>query len=78
MEPLGFPRELREFHAHVTLARAKSPRGAALLAHWLADPPASLRDFRHTLVAREVLLYESLLGSGGAQYAVVGRASLTE
>jgi 2'-5' RNA ligase len=32
LEPLGFPRETRAYTAHLTLARAKHPRGEAALA----------------------------------------------
>lgn len=32
LERLGFPREAREYTAHLTLARAKAPRGDAALA----------------------------------------------
>lgn len=70
----GFVAETRAFHPHITLARARGEgRGAGLraLAGSLRTQPAFPR-----FTAREFLLYESHLETGGARYAVRGRFPL--
>ncbi|MBN2445955.1 MAG: RNA 2',3'-cyclic phosphodiesterase [Phycisphaerae bacterium] len=70
---LGFERESRAFSPHITLGRGKSAAGARLMREQLeslASPTAP-----ETLV-REVVLYESLLKPGGAEYRPLLTASL--
>jgi 2'-5' RNA ligase len=57
---LGLRPETREFHAHVTLARAIARSGAMAPA----DPGGPLGEF----VARRIVLFRSVLGRGGARY----------
>ena len=57
----GLEPEGRRYHAHLTLARARSRDGAALPA--LPSPPV-LDAWR----ARELVLFQSHLGRGGSVY----------
>ncbi|HKV05920.1 MAG TPA: RNA 2',3'-cyclic phosphodiesterase [Candidatus Acidoferrales bacterium] len=65
LEPLGIPPEGRAFVPHLTLARLKSPEGAAQLVR-LASA-FSTRDFG-SASEREFHLFESLLKPSGAEY----------
>ena len=66
--PLGFPAEMRPFHAHVTIGRVRSPRGARELAAALEHRAT---DSFGAWTAAEVVLYESRLRPTGAEYARV-------
>jgi RNA 2',3'-cyclic 3'-phosphodiesterase len=70
----GFLGELRPYHPHITLARAKGERaGRSLKAlHEHVSREARFTGFRAT----EFLLYESHTMPGGAKYEVRGRYSL--
>jgi 2'-5' RNA ligase len=71
----GFVPEVRPFHPHITLARAKDPvRGQPLrtLERRILRPPSFTR-----FVAPEFLLYESHLSPAGATYEVRHRFPLT-
>lgn len=59
---LGFPREDRRFHAHVTLARLRDPRRVDL--EGVEVPPVAVPVDRLTL-------FRSHLGSTGARYEAV-------
>jgi len=67
---LGFDRERRRFHAHVTLGRVREPSDVsqALL-------PLSEQVFSETKVA-EVVLFESIMKSSGSEYSAVLRIPL--
>jgi 2'-5' RNA ligase len=65
LEPLGIPREAREFRPHLTLARFKSEEGLARLRAALAT--AGPLEFG-SMETRELHLYESRLERGGAVY----------
>jgi len=70
----GFAAEMRPFHPHVTLARAKGQaRGAELRAlnSKVRSQPAFTR-----FTATEFVLYESHLGAGGARYEARLRVQL--
>jgi 2'-5' RNA ligase len=70
LHALGLPGEDRAFHPHVTLARARNPRGdpgLAAAARALADRP-----FGRQAVS-ELVLFESRLGPGGARHLAVAR-----
>jgi 2'-5' RNA ligase len=66
--PFGFPVETRPFHAHLTLGRVRSPRGARELAAALEERAT---DSFGAWTAGEVVLYESRLRPTGAEYARV-------
>ncbi len=70
MEPLGFPREDREFHPHLTLARIESQRPQPVLQAALDQGgPANFGRF----AASEFFLFESKLKPGGAEYSRLAR-----
>jgi len=65
LEALGFPRELRPFHPHLTAARIKSaevPR--TLLDRFGKDDGALFGDME----VREIVVYQSILRPGGAEH----------
>jgi 2'-5' RNA ligase len=71
--PLGFPPEDRAFHPHLTLARARGPRGDPDLARCAA----ALRDHDFGLLRAEaVRLYRSELLPSGARHHVLERCAL--
>jgi 2'-5' RNA ligase len=65
LEPLGIPREAREFRPHLTLARFKSEDGLPRLRAAIATIGAFEFGAMET---REMHLYESRLERGGAVY----------
>jgi len=60
---LGFPAELRPFHPHVTVARARREGDAARAAHALEPTVEGW--------IREVVLFASQLGPAGARYTAL-------
>jgi RNA 2',3'-cyclic 3'-phosphodiesterase len=73
LAPLGFPPESRPFSAHLTLGRARAPRGAPRLAAALSplDPAPAV-----PWTAAEVVLVRSHLSSLGSRYEALLRAPL--
>jgi len=76
-EELGFPREARAFHPHVTLGRGKSPAGGDVMRRVLEKVAAPTTG---EMTVRQVVLFESRLLPSGAQYvprfaARLGRAA---
>ena len=70
MQSLGFAREERAFHPHVTIGRVKEGGSAeSLLA------PFAGTDFGTSLI-REVVLYQSVMKSNGSEYIPMFRAPL--
>jgi 2'-5' RNA ligase len=72
-EQIGYPRENRPYHAHITLARSRSPAGSRELRNTaeqiaIADVP--------DLHVTQVVLYESKLQRGGAVYTPLGHFPL--
>lgn len=67
---LGFPKEKRAFHPHVTLGRAKKLVDAGELLH-----SATEQKFSTTRVDT-LVLYESVLKSKGSEYIVRGQWGL--
>jgi RNA 2',3'-cyclic 3'-phosphodiesterase len=65
LEPLGIPRESRDFVPHLTLARFDSPKGLEPLLREVEELKSS--DFGATR-ATEFYLYESVLHRSGAEY----------
>lgn len=73
MEELGFPREQREFAAHLTIGRVRGPRGAERLRRCLEVEKET--GFGRCVV-NEVRLYRSTLAPGGSIYEVLHAAKL--
>lgn len=67
-----FPRESKNFHPHLTLARLRAPEGARALAeaHRASEFTSEAFDISELLVIR------SELGTGGARYSTLSRHSL--
>lgn len=73
LAPLGFEPEDRKFHPHLTLARARGPRGDPDLARCAAE----LRDQAFGVIrARAITLYRSELLPSGARHHVVEQCAL--
>ena len=73
LDAIGFPREVRGFHGHLTLGRVQAGAGAGGVAAALsACSSACFGSFE----VREVVLFQSDLQPRGAVYAAVGRAPL--
>ena len=68
-EPLGFPREQREFRSHLTVARLKTPSNVATLTATLHVPDVAMR-------VHELTLYRSQLSRAGAEYEAIARFPL--
>jgi 2'-5' RNA ligase len=67
---LGFEREARAFHPHLTIGRIKSPKGAqTLLARAIAYHLPAL-----SFLAREIVLFRSQLHPAGAHYTPLSKA----
>ncbi|MCX6900530.1 MAG: RNA 2',3'-cyclic phosphodiesterase [Verrucomicrobia bacterium] len=73
MEALGFVRERREFAAHLTIGRVRSPCGAERLQR-LVEAEADTGFGR--CAVDEVRLYKSTLASGGSIYDLMHAAKL--
>ncbi len=73
LAPLGFPPEARAFSAHLTLGRARDPRGAPGLGGALA---AASQDEGIAWRASELVLFESHLSPRGPRYEAVRREPL--
>lgn len=74
LERLGFVREMRPFHPHVTLGRVKS-------ASRLSDVIAEIERNRSTdfgaMTVRTLTLFKSVLTPGGAVYSVLDEGPLS-
>ncbi len=73
LEPLGWPPEGRPYAAHLTLARAEPGPVAAETAARLVEAAG---DLRLRWQVEELVLFESLLGRGGARYVPLERVPL--
>jgi 2'-5' RNA ligase len=71
LEKLGFPRETKPYHPHLTLARTSS-RPLRELKPLLTDPPPQFG----TMTAREFFLYQSQPQKGGSKYTKLERFGL--
>jgi 2'-5' RNA ligase len=67
---LGFPRDARTYHPHVTLARLRAPTA---VGEWLL--PLSEQVFGESR-CDSLTLFESVATSNGSEYRVVARAPL--
>jgi 2'-5' RNA ligase len=73
MADLGFPREQREFAAHLTIGRVRNPRGAERLRRLVGEgADASFG----SCAVDEIRLYKSTLASGGSIYDLLHAAKL--
>ncbi len=66
LERLGFPKENREFHPHLTLLRLKSRKNLPRLIQYVQGDGACEKEGR--IGVREIHLYQSILKPGGAEY----------
>ena len=64
-EDLGFPRETRRFHPHITLGRSKSPAGGDVMRRVLEEVSAPATP---AMTVEQLVVFESRLAPGGAQY----------
>ncbi|MGB8128763.1 MAG: RNA 2',3'-cyclic phosphodiesterase [Candidatus Angelobacter sp.] len=71
LEKLGFPREAKPYHPHLTLARTSSSP-LRELKPLLDDPPPQFG----TMTAREFFLYQSQPQKGGSKYERLERFGL--
>jgi RNA 2',3'-cyclic 3'-phosphodiesterase len=71
LEKLGFPRETKPYHPHLTLARTSS-RPLRELKPLLAEQPPQFG----TMTAREFFLYQSQPQKGGSKYTKLERFAL--
>jgi len=72
LDDLGYPKEKRAFHPHLTLGRVKSPRPSVDLLEGYET-----REVGHC-VAAEVALYESEIHRRGAEYTALAKIPLIE
>ncbi|MBM3889321.1 MAG: RNA 2',3'-cyclic phosphodiesterase [Verrucomicrobia bacterium] len=75
MAALRFAREKREFAAHLTIGRVRSPRGADRLRRHV---DAELETVFGRSTVDQVRLYKSTLAPGGSIYEVLGAAKLSD
>ncbi len=74
LEPLGFPREKRNFHPHLTLLRLKSGNNLQRLTEYLeAEGPHQQAG---VIQAEQMHLYQSILKPQGAAYLKLFTARL--
>ena len=72
-EELGFARETRAYHPHITLGRSKSAAGSRIICGVLDEVSAPAAP---ELAVKQVILYESRLLPSGAQYIPQFKAQL--
>jgi len=70
---LGFERETRAYHAHITLGRSKARDGSAVIRRVLETVPAPPPN---EMTVDHLVLFESRLGPGGARYYPVSTVPL--
>jgi 2'-5' RNA ligase len=74
LETIGFPREKRSFHPHLTLGRVKAPRNLEAVLDFLRRKDQTSFG---TMQAGSVMLFESLLKPTGAEYSRIHTADLS-
>ncbi len=72
---LGFERETRGFHPHLTLCRVKSPADGRAIGDVVASTAPEIRE---QWQAGSFALYKSVLSPKGAEYTVLGRIDLKD
>jgi len=70
----GFPPENRPYHPHLTLGRAKGPEGLREVAAELERRAGAVGG---EMEVGRIVLFESLLGPGGARYRIVSEHPLS-
>ncbi len=71
LEPLGFSREKRPYHPHLTIGRVQS---AGRPSAELTTAVATRRDLKGpSFLARDAVLFQSILKPSGAQYVALSR-----
>jgi 2'-5' RNA ligase len=73
LNPLGFPRENRRFHAHLTIGRVRSAGPQSDLAKLIQEQAAFEAG---TTIVDEVVTFASYLDKTGPTYEALGRAPL--
>ncbi len=73
---LGFPRENRPFHPHITLARVKRFRKDKV-SSFVENILPTLNSWETTIQVRGFHLYRSILKPKGAEYTILSTFSLT-
>lgn len=79
LSELGFERETRPYHPHVTLGRSRSPAGSRIMLDIVRDPAAILGAGglpTGRVRVEQVVLFESRLERSGAVYRPVYSAPL--
>ncbi len=74
LEPLGFSKENRDFHPHLTLLRLKSRKNLRQLAQYIDTEGPGLR--AGVIQAEQIHLYQSILKPQGAEYRKLFTARL--
>ena len=73
-EPLGFPKEKRNFKAHLTIARLREPHKSKEIADKHLQNGFEPVEFE----ASAIVIYESKLQSNGSIYSVVSKFALND
>lgn len=71
LAPIGYPPEERRYHAHLTLARLKSPTDLRPVVAALGPGPVG-----HAFPVEEVVLFQSKTSRAGAEYTARARFPL--
>ena len=74
LEDLGFAREKRPFHPHLTLARLRSEKNIGALARYIEEAGPGER--LGTAMVTQIHLFKSVLKSQGAEYHKLATAKL--
>ena len=73
-ERLGFKREGRRFHPHITLARVRDPKAVASIAQEFRQLQITPVEFK----VKNLTLYESRHAPGGSIYSIVRKFELLQ
>lgn len=74
LSKLGFQKETREFQAHITLGRVRSPRNKIALIEKIQEANQDLKP--ETFKVDNITLFESKLSSHGPAYSIVYQVKL--
>ncbi len=72
MTKIGFKREERPFHPHITLGRVKSPRGLQPVLEVLNKNVSMVFG---TMIVAKITFFKSILKPAGAEYSIIQEAS---
>jgi len=73
LQPLGFEKEARSFHSHLTLGRVRSKKNIQKFTGKLESFP--LPQFKPVKIDK-IILFQSILKPGGAEYTVIDKFGL--